>query len=109
RPVLPAAWVCIWIWKKLPAPSSPSPMWNRPIQFAFVSGRTQNDVVKFDAPCSRLSGRSTAFALEPPDRSSALPRTPLADHPAFPVRVAAPTEESVPVLAADVPVASSNS
>ena len=32
------------------------------------SGRTQNEVVKSDAPCSRLSGRSTVFAFEPPER-----------------------------------------
>ena len=65
-------------------------MWNRPIQFALVSGRTQNEVVKSASPCSRLSGRSTALALEPPGRSSALPRTPSADQPVVPVRVAGP-------------------
>ena len=84
-------------------------MWNRPIQFAFASGRTQNEVVKASSPWSRLSGRSTALALLPPGRSIALPLMPTVLQPVSPVSVAAPTSESVPVLAAVVPLPSSNS
>ena len=107
--MLPAAWVCIWIWKKLPVSPNPSPMWKRPIQFAFASGRTQNEVVKSVSPCSRLSGRSTALTLLPPGRSIALPAMPASLQPVVPVSVAAPTEESVPELEAVVPAPSSNS
>src|SRR5688572_25732240 len=84
-------------------------MWNRPVQLLFVSGRTQNAVEKFAAPWSRLSGRSTALAVLPPGRLIALPSTPLVDQPVVPVRTAAPTEPTVPVLATVVPVPSSNS
>jgi hypothetical protein len=87
-------------------------MWNRLVHAGrglTTSGRTQNEVVKFSASWSRLSGRSTALVFAPPGMLSALPRTPVSPQPVVPVRAAAPTESSVPVLAADVPVPSSNS
>ena len=107
NPVAPAAWVDDCSRKKV---SVLLPIWSSGTQLGNASGRAHIDTVNSSSmPAWMLSGRRTWLPVPdaPPGSDSPAPNWPVCVQEVVPVSVAAPTDGSLPVLAADVPCPSS--